>query len=395
MAFNAEILEKTARIFREQFGEEPLVVRSPGRVNIIGEHTDYNNGFVLPAAINKAIYVAVAAREDNTVQLYSAAFDKSFEIALDALQPVKEGWPNYILGVADQLQKRGHVIRGFNLVLYGDVPIGSGMSSSAAVECAVGFALNEIFSLGIDRLELALIAQKAEQEFAGVMVGVMDQFASLFGKKDHVIKLDCRSMDYEYVPFSMEGISILLLNTNVSHSLGDSEYNTRRAQCHQGVEWIREAYPQVQSLRDATIEMAREQVLPKDKLIFDRCSYVIAENERLLKGCEDLKQGDLTALGRKMYQTHDGLSRLYEVSCPELDFLVDAVRKDGDVLGARMMGGGFGGCTINIVKEAAVERLVTSLGEAYRLTMHRELTAYVASIEDGTTLVSHPAMENL
>jgi galactokinase len=388
MAINQQMKEKVLQDFKKNFGGEPIIVRSPGRVNIIGEHTDYNNGFVLPAAIDKAIYVAVSPRNDEQIKLYSGEFDKSFDASLTELKPTKEGWPNYILGVADQLMKRGYAIKGFNLAIDGDVPIGSGLSSSAAVECATAFALNEIFKLGISKKDLAFIGQKAEHTFAGVMCGIMDQFASVFGKKDHVIKLDCQSLDYEYVPLKLEGYKILLLNTNVKHSLASSEYNTRRAQCEQGVAWIKEHHPEVNSLRDADMEMLHKYVQPKDALIYKRCKYVVEEKERLLTGCEDLKKGDLKSLGRKMFQTHDGLSKEYEVSCKELDFLVDAVRNNPDIVGARMMGGGFGGCTINIVKEEAIDPLVKSIGESYEKNMGKELTAYIAQVEDGTSLIS-------
>jgi galactokinase len=388
MAIDQLMKEKVLQDFKRKFKDEPVIIRSPGRVNIIGEHTDYNNGFVLPAAIDKAVYVAISPANDETIQLYSGEFDKSFESSLNELKPTEEGWPNYILGVADQLQKRGYAIEGFNLAIDGDVPIGSGLSSSAAVECATAFALNEIFSLGISRREIALIAQSAEHAFAGVKVGIMDMFASLFGKKDHVIKLDCQSLEYEYVPLKLEGYKILLLNTNVKHSLGSSEYNTRRAQCEQGVSWVKEHHPEVNSLRDVNMEMLHKYVEAKDPVIYQRCKYVVEEKERLLTGCEDLKKGDLQSLGRKMFQTHDGLSKEYEVSCKELDFLVDAVRNNSDVVGARMMGGGFGGCTINIVKEEAIDVLVKSIGEHYQKNMGKELTAYVAQIEEGTCLVS-------
>lgn len=388
MAINQQMKEKVLQDFKRNFEGEPIIVRSPGRVNIIGEHTDYNNGFVLPAAIDKAIYVAVSARSDEQIKLYSGEFDKSFETSLSKLKPTKEGWPNYILGVADQLIKRGYGIRGFNLAIDGDVPIGSGLSSSAAVECATAFALNEIFKLNISKKDLAFIGQKAEHTFAGVMCGIMDQFASVFGKKDHVIKLDCQSLDYEYVPLELKGYKILLLNTNVKHSLGSSEYNTRRAQCEQGVAWVKEHHPEVNSLRDVSMDMLHKYVEPKDVLIFQRCKYVVEEKERLLTGCEDLKKGDLQSLGKKMFQTHDGLSKEYEVSCKELDFLVDAVRNNPDVVGARMMGGGFGGCTINIVKEEAIDGLVKTIGESYQKNMGKELSAYIAQVEDGTSLLS-------
>jgi galactokinase len=380
--------------FKEIFQKEPLIVRSPGRVNIIGEHTDYNEGFVLPAAIDKAIYVAVHKRADDKLHLYSNEFNEHFETTLPEVKP-GEGWSNYILGVVDQLQKRGYKISGFDLAFDGDVPIGAGLSSSAAVECATVYALNEIFGLDISKTEMTGIAQKAEHEFAKVKVGIMDMFASVFGKKDHVIKLDCRSLEYEYVPLKLEGYKVLLLNTNVKHSLSSSEYNTRRAQCEQGVAWVKEKYPQVNSLRDTSMEMLNELVAPRDEVIYRRCKYVVEEIGRLLQGCEDLKAGHVEALGKKMFETHDGLSKEYEVSCKELDFLVDAVRNNPNVLGARMMGGGFGGCTINLVKEEAIDSIVAEVGKSYKENMQLELTSYIAQIEDGTSVISAATPESI
>jgi galactokinase len=387
MIMNEELGKKVRGKFLSLYKGKPLLVKSPGRVNIIGEHTDYNNGFVLPAAIDKAIYVAVSSRPDDKIQLYSQEFHQSFESTLQELKPTDSVWPNYILGVADQLKKRGLAIGGFNLVIDGDVPIGSGLSSSAAVECATAFALNEIFKLGLPKSELTFIAQKAEHEFAGVRVGIMDMFASVFGKKDHVIKLDCQSLEYEYVPLKMDGFKIVLLNTNVKHSLGSSEYNTRRQQCEQGVKLVKEHVPNVNSLRDVTMEMLERYVKLKDALVFRRCKYVVEENQRLLSGCEDLKKGNIKGLGQKMFQSHDGLSKEYEVSCKELDFLVDQVRNNPAVLGARMMGGGFGGCTINLVKDEAIDNLIEETRKAYAKAMGLELTPYIAQIEDGTSIV--------
>jgi galactokinase len=388
MATNQAIKNKVEEDFLKNFKGRPVIVRSPGRVNIIGEHTDYNNGFVLPAAIDKAIYVAVAPRNDDQILLYSGEFDEQFRTSIPEMKPTDKVWPNYILGVADQLKKRGYAIRGFELAIDGDVPIGSGLSSSAAVECATAMALNVVFKLDIPRSELILIGQKAEHEFAGVMSGIMDQFASVFGKKDHVIKLDCQSMDYEYIPLKLVGYKIVLLNTNVKHSLGSSEYNMRRQQCEQGVAMVKKYHPEVNSLRDVSMEMIRQYIAPKDDLVFKRCKYVVEENERLLSGCEDLKNGHVEALGKKMFRTHEGLSKEYEVSCRELDFLVDAVRNEPLVLGARMMGGGFGGCTINLVKEESIDKLVKTLGASYLKEMKKELTPYIAQIEDGTTVLA-------
>lgn len=376
-----------AATFRDAFGTDPLLVRSPGRVNIIGEHTDYNEGFVLPAAIDKAIYVAIGKRDDHTIKLFSREFGQSHTTTLSDVHPTR-GWANYILGVVDQLQKRGYSLGGFNLVFDGDVPIGAGLSSSAAVECAAAYALSQLFELGIERKEITDIAQKAEHSYAGVRVGIMDMFASVFGKKNHVIKLDCRTLEYEYVPLNMEGVKIVLLNTNVKHSLASSEYNTRRQECEQGVAWIREHHPEVASLRDATLEMLDQYVAPKDAVVDKRCRFVVEEIQRLLQGCEDLRNGHLEDLGKKMFATHDGLSRQYEVSCKELDFLVDFVRNNKAVLGARMMGGGFGGCTINLVKEEAINNLIVSATKAYKKAMGMDLTAYIAQVEDGTSVIS-------
>jgi galactokinase len=375
--------------FTELFGSstEPLVVRSPGRVNLIGEHTDYNDGFVLPAAIDKAAWVAITRREDKKVSLFAQEFDQHFETSLTSLAPTTVHWPNYILGVADQLQKSGIEISGFNLLLAGDIPIGAGLSSSAAVECATLFALNELFDLHLTKAEMVHIAQHAEHEFAGVKCGVMDMFTSLFGKKDHVISLDCRNLFYEYVPLDLKGYKIVLLNTNVNHRLSASAYNTRRKECEQGVEWVKEHIEFVQALRDVTGNMLEQFVLPRDPLIYQRCRYVVDENHRLLQACRDLKRGDIESLGKRMFETHEGLSKKYEVSCAELDFLVDYVKGIPAVLGARMMGGGFGGCTINIIKEESVEELVDALDPAYKKATGLSLSYYIASVEDGTAMM--------
>ena len=379
---------KILQEFISRFGEDPLIVKSPGRINIIGEHTDYNSGFVLPAAIDKAAYIAMSLRDDNEIHLVALDLNESFSTRVEDLKPTTDlSWTNYILGSAAQFQKNGLALRGFNAVLLSDVPIGAGLSSSAAIECATVFALNELLGTNLTRLTMVGMAQKAEHEYAGVMCGIMDQFASMMGKKDHVIRLDCQSLEYQYVPLKLEGYKIVLFNTNVKHSLASSEYNTRRNECNQAVAWVRQTEPAVESLRDVTELMLDQYVKPKSELIDRRSRFVVQEIERLLNGCEDLIKGDVQALGKKMCKTHEGLSKMYEVSCKELDWLVDFVKDNPNVMGARMMGGGFGGCTINLIKEDAIEELVKSIQPAYEQAMHLTLTSYIASIENGTELV--------
>lgn len=387
MQFTTQQLESYFRTSFDSFSK-PLLVRSPGRINIIGEHTDYNEGFVLPAAIDKAAYLAISLREDDEIHLVAKDLNESFQTRIADLKPVLHvSWPNYLLGAASLFIKRGVKLKGFNALLTSDVPIGAGLSSSAAVECATVFALNELLQTQLDRITMVHMAQKAEHEYAGVMCGIMDQFASMMGKKNHVIRLDCRSLEYEYEPFDLGNIKVLLLNTNVKHSLASSEYNTRRQECEKAVEWVGAHVQGVTSLRNVTLSMLDQYVLPKDPVVDMRARYVVQEIDRLLTGCGDLKKGDLASLGKKMFATHDGLSKMYQVSCKELDWLVDKVRHNDAVIGARMMGGGFGGCTINLVREDAIEALLQDLKPAYEREMNLPLGYHVVSIDNGTEIM--------
>lgn len=373
--------------FVELFESEPLIIRSPGRVNLIGEHTDYNNGFVLPAAIDKAIYFAISKRDDDIIKLYSYDLNDSCEADRRNIEKPGQQWPGYLLGVVDQFNKRGYKISGFNCVFGGDIPIGAGLSSSAAIEAGLAFALNHINELNIDKLTLVQMAQKAENEFVGVNCGIMDQFINIFGEKGQVLKIDCRSLEYELLPFSFDNISIVLFNTNVSHSLASSEYNQRRIECGSGVEIIKSKYPQIESLRDVNREMLEECKEKMDEVVYRRCKYVVEENERIALACVSLGDGDLTYFGKLMTETHYGLSNDYEVSCEELDYLVELVKGQPGIYGSRMMGGGFGGCTINLIEKEKVKETVELVLNNYKEKFNREATAYITAPDGGTGII--------
>jgi galactokinase len=365
-----------------------LTVKAPGRINLIGEHTDYNEGFVMPAAIQKAATVYIEKREDSAIHLFAEDIQESYTLNLDTVAKSSKDWANYIIGVIAQFQKVVTIPAGFTLRLKSDVPIGAGLSSSAAIECAVAFAINELFALGLDRMHLTKMAQKAEHEYAGVLCGIMDQFASMFGKKDQVILLDCKTIHYQYYPLKLSNYDIVLLDTQIKHALASSEYNTRRAECEQGISLIQQRYPSTKSLREVSMDMLNECVDSSQmKKVYNRCKYVIEEIERTQAAAKDLQEGQLAAFGQKMFATHDGLSLLYEVSCPELDFLVKEVKDNPNVIGARMMGGGFGGCTINLIKKEATASVVQKLVASYHKTFQKNLLSYEVNIDDGASIL--------
>lgn len=383
-------MSSIASIFHQYFQQVPThIVASPGRINMIGEHIDYNHGFVMPAAIDKCIQVAIAIREDNMIHMLAVDINETAELSLDAIAPHKIQWVNYIIGVCKAVQSK--INKGFNISIHGDIPIGAGLSSSAAVECAVLFAINELYHIGLDRKQMALLAQKAEHEFAGVQCGIMDMYASLFGKKDHVLLLDCDSIEHTYYKLQLKEYAIVLFNTNIKHNLAASEYNKRREECATALELLQKKHPSIVSFRDVNEKQVQE-VLGKDKSAlgikrYHRALFVVQEIQRVQEAVQDLKEQDLFAFGQKMFATHEGLSKLYEVSCPELDWLVDAVKGNEAVWGARMMGGGFGGCTINIIRKDQVFPMISALQVSYQNQFGKVLSHYMVQIDQGTRLI--------
>jgi galactokinase len=372
----------------ELFDTQPILVRSPGRINLIGEHTDYNEGYVMPAAIDRQIVVAMDFAADNHSTLYSVKHNEFFSFHTSDPAKVKSPlWANYLLGVVRRFLDTGKSIRSFDCVIDGDVPTGAGLSSSAALECSFAFALNHLQRSNIPTKELILISQWAEHNYAGVKCGIMDQFSSMMGQEGKAFVLDCRSLEYRYFPVDLSNASIVLCDSMVKHSLASSEYNTRRSECEQGVSIIRRHYPQVKTLRDATLQMIEDRKVELPEKVYHRCSYVVQENKRVLDASRDLEKGDMISFGKKMYETHEGLSKQYEVSCEELDFLVEESKKNDGVIGARMLGGGFGGCTINLVAKSKTEPFISRMTEAYRKRYQVDMNTYVVSIKDGTSLI--------
>lgn len=385
---NDILILNTTAFFEKTFGPKPeKVVLSPGRINIIGEHIDYNDGYVLPAAIDKVICFAFEKSNSKKSKIFAIDLNEEFEIDLtQEVQLSDVVWTNYIRGVIKQLQDNGFDFEGFNCVFSSNIPVGSGLSSSAALECGMLFGIASLFDLKIEKKNIALLGQKAEH-WVGINCGIMDQFSSVHGLENKVIKLDCNTLDFEYHKADFKDYSLVLFDSNVKHSLFTSEYNTRRIECEQGLSIIKDHFPEIKSFRDCS----EEQLLSiQDKMnatVFKRVHFVIKEINRVLKACEALDQGNIELLGQLLFETHYGLSKEYEVSCDELDMLVDTAKTDDSIIGSRVMGGGFGGCTINLIKKGHENEVKSKFSNLYLNTFGIELKFYDVKISNGTTLL--------
>ena len=373
-----------SRFIKHFDGLTGSVYASPGRINLIGEHTDYNGGFVFPGAIDKGMIAELRPNGTDKVRAYSIDMKDYVEFGLNEEDAPRTSWARYIFGVCREMIKRGVEVKGFNTAFAGDVPLGAGMSSSAALESTYAYALNDLFGDNkIDKFELAKVGQATEHNYCGVKCGIMDQFASVFGKEGSLIRLDCRSLEYQYFPFNPEGYRLVLLDTVVKHELASSAYNKRRESCENVVAAMKQRHPEVAFLRDANKAMLEEVKAEVSAEDYMRAEYVIGEVQRVLDVCDALERGDYETVGAKMYETHHGMSKLYEVSCEELDFLNDIARECG-VTGSRVMGGGFGGCTINLVKEELYDAFIARAKEAYKEKYGKLPKVYDVVISDGS-----------
>ena len=373
-----------SRFIKHHDGTTGSVYASPGRINLIGEHTDYNGGFVFPGAVDKGMIIEIKPNGTDIVKAYSIDLKDYVEFGLNEEDAPRASWARYIFGVCREMIKRGVEVKGFNTAFAGDVPLGAGMSSSAALESAYAYAINDLFGDNkIDKFELAKVGQATEHNYIGVKCGIMDQFASVFGKEGSLMRLDCRSLEYQYFPFKPEGYRLVLVDSVVKHELASSAYNKRRQSCENVVNAIAKKHEGVEFLRDCSLEMlaeVKEEVSAEDYM---RAEYVIEEIQRVLDVCDALEKGDYETVGQKMYETHHGMSKKYEVSCEELDFLND-VAFDCGVTGSRVMGGGFGGCTINLVKNELYETFITTAKERFKEKFGRSPKVYDVVISDGS-----------
>ena len=372
-----------SRFIKHFDGTTGAVYASPGRINLIGEHTDYNGGFVFPGAIDKGMVAEIKPNGTNLVKAYSIDLKDYVEFGLNEEDAPRASWARYIFGVCREMIKRGVEVKGFNTAFAGDVPLGAGMSSSAALESTYAYALNDLFGDNrIDKFELAKVGQATEHNYCGVNCGIMDQFASVFGKKGQLIRLDCRSLEFQYFPFDPQGYRLVLVDSVVKHELASSAYNKRRQSCEAAVAAVQKKYEGVEFLRDVTMDMLNACKADISEEDFKRAEYVIEEIQRVLDVCAALEKGDYETVGQKMYETHQGMSKLYEVSCEELDFLND-LAFDCGVTGSRVMGGGFGGCTINLVKDELYNTFINKAKEDFKAKFGRSPKIYDVVISDG------------
>lgn len=370
--------------FKKNFSEDCSVYTSPGRINLIGEHTDYNGGFVFPGAVDCGIMAGIQPNGTTTINAYSIDLKDKASFDVNDPEGPEQSWARYIYGVAREMAKRGVEVKGFDTAFAGDVPLGAGMSSSAALESTFAFAINDLFGDNkIDKFELAKVGQATEHNYIGVNCGIMDQFASVFGKKDQLIRLDCRSLEYKYYPFKPVGYKLVLVDSVVKHELASSAYNKRRQSCENVVAAMKKHHPEVELLRDANFDMLEEVKPEVSEEDYKRAKYVIGEKDRVLAVCAALEKGDYETVGKEMYLTHEGLSKDYEVSCEELDFLNDIAKKDG-VTGSRVMGGGFGGCTINLVKEELYDKFIADAKAEFKKKFGKDPKVYDVVISDGS-----------
>ncbi len=383
MSFNFSITDSISKKFSGLFHDKPVLYSAPGRINLLGEHTDYNDGFVLPSSINKSIYFAVKKTNTGKLRLYSSDYSDYFETTISSLVKSEKHWANYLIGTMFQFQKLNLSVSGFDCVFAGDIPMGAGLSSSAALECGFAFAINHEFGFGLNSQTLTRMAQKAEHEFAGLQCGIMDQFASVFGKENKVIRLDCRNLEYEYFAFPDKDADIILCDSKVKHTLASSEYNVRRQECETGIAELNLIFPEIKSLRDVTEEMLSEGKHLLTEKVFRRCHFVVSEILRVQLACDSLNRNDLSHFGILMNATHKGLSQDYEVSCSELDILADTAQSIPEVYGSRMMGGGFGGCTINLLKKGSAEQVGDEIRKRYFSLTGNETVVYSVSVGDG------------
>lgn len=384
-----EGIDRVHDAYTQQFGTKPgLIVTAPGRVNLIGEHTDYNDGFVLPMAIDRKVCIGGSPRDDQEVHLHSLNFNTGASFSLESLTK-ENSWTDYIKGVIDEYRKDGKQITGFNAVLYGNVPLASGLSSSAAIEVATAFLLAQFNNITITGEAMAELCQRAENRFVGMNCGIMDQFISRLGKDGHALYLDCRSLEYQLVPCDLTDYAVVICNSNVKRQLVDSAYNERRAQCEEGVRILQKKLRGITALRDVTsddLEQYRDLLSP---LVYQRCKHVVTENERTTQAVSVLQAGDIAAFGELLNASHESLRHDYEVSCEGLDTLVEIARSVDGTIGSRMTGAGFGGCTVSLVKEDAIETFKAAILEEYAKRMGITADIYVSKAEDGARIESH------